>query len=175
MNSNLVKILFLGLGGYILYRLYKSAKTTIDTEFAYTGNEGEGTIEQRIRRTVIEKGLPKAMQNLIVAQAKHETGNFTSNAFKRNNNLFGYKYVGSRYQLSPGITSSEGNAYGFYATIEDSVRELCDWIGRRQKSGVFPSDLSTMTASRYAQLLKSAGYYGDTVTVYTAGLLYYLA
>lgn len=134
------------------------------------------SVEQRIRLQVISRGLPPNFQKLLVAQAKHETANFSSNAFKKNNNLYGYKSVkGAKWQTGAGITSSEGNAYAHYASIEDSVNEVIDWIKRRQKEGKFPADLRMINSSEYAQLLKNSGYYGDTVANYTRGLNHYLA
>lgn len=134
------------------------------------------SVEQRIRNAAQLKGMPANIRTLLVAQAKHETANFTSNAFKKNNNLYGYKrYKGSKYQIGNGITSSEGDAYASYASIEDSVKEVCDWILRRQKEGKFPEDLRFVDADQYAGYLKDAGYYGDSVANYTRGLKHYLA
>lgn len=150
------------IAGIIVYIIIKKAKSM--------------SIDQRIRATAKSEGMPANMQALIVAQAKHETGNFTSNAYRNNNNLFGYKYVKNGYlQIAAGITSSEGNAYAAYASIEDSVRVVCFWIRKRQSEGKFPADLSGLTAASYAQYLKSAGYYGDTVANYTKGLQKFLA
>ncbi len=144
----------------LAYILYRSTRKIVDMN-----------IESIIKRTAQEFGMPENMQLLLVAQAKHETGNFTSNAFIKNKNLYGYKYVsGAQYQLAKGITSSEGNAYASYASIEDSVREVCAWIRRRQNESKFPSDLSSLTAHSYAQLLKNSGYYGDTVANYAKAL-----
>lgn len=142
------------------------------------------TIESRIftaakSGTSVNKGVPDQLAKLIVSQTKHETATvvngtlqpYTSNAFTLNNNAIGYKYVGSRYQVGPGIRSSEGDNFGDYADYTDSVKELIDWIYRRQTQGLFPADLSNIkTADQYAQLLKSAGYYGDNQYNYAAGL-----
>lgn len=135
------------------------------------------SIEQKILAAAKSKGMPSNMQRLILAQAKHETANFSSNAFKKNNNLFGYKAVsGAKWQIGNGITSSEGNAYAAYSSIEHSVYELCDWITRRQAQGKFPVDLTTITTPEmYATLLKNSSYYGDTVANYTKGLKHFLS
>lgn len=144
----------------IVYLIYKSTMS----------------IEKRIKATARKEGMPDNIARLLVAQAKHETGNFTSNAYRNNNNLYGYKYVPGGYlQISEGITSSEGNAYAAYASIEDSVRVVCRWIRKRQAEGKFPADLSGLTIESYAQYLKNAGYYGDTVANYTQGLKKYYA
>jgi uncharacterized FlgJ-related protein len=126
-------------------------------------------------------GMPVILSNLIVAQSKHETTDvkkkqpYTSNAFVKNNNAFGYKAVkGAKWQLGPGITSSEKDPYANYASVENSVHELTDWIKRRQKQGKFPSDLNTITEPvQYANLLKACGYFGDPVQNYISGLTKY--
>lgn len=121
--------------------------------------------------TATNPGLPATLANLLIAQAKHETGNYTSRFFTQYNNAFGYSYAGSKYQTGPGPTADNGQPIGVYGSLADSVREIVDWIYRRVREGKFPADLSTIqTPEQYAALLKSAGYYGDTLANYTRGL-----
>ena len=129
-----------------------------------------------IYATAFGDGMPEPFVQLIVAQSKHETDDYSSHAFIQNNNCFGYKYVhGAKWQLSAGITSSEGDPYAKYATVDNSVHEICDWIKRRQRKGKFPADLKTIISpGQYATLLKSCGYFGDTTNNYTAGLTHFL-
>ena len=115
---------------------------------------------------------------LLVAQAKHETGNFTSNGFRLGNNAFGYSYVrGGAWQLpTPGRIADNGQPLAQYASVEDSTREVVDWIYRRVREGKFPSDLASITSpDKYALLLKQSGYYGDTLQNYSSGLRRFLA
>jgi len=106
----------------------------------------------------------------MVAQAKHETGNFRSNAFRKHNNAFGYMYYpASKYQQKkPGLIADNKLPVAHYATIEDSAKEVADWILRRKSSfeGV-------TTLRQFAETLKAKGYYGDTVTNYLRGLVHY--
>lgn len=126
---------------------------------------------QAVAGSPFNPGVPVALANLIVSQAKHETENFTSNAFRINNNAVGYKrYIGSRYQLSGGITSSEGDPYGHYGSYQDSIKELIDWLYRRQREGIFPALTTIKTADQYGAALKNAQYFGDTAANYTAAL-----
>lgn len=120
-------------------------------------------------------GIPVNLANFIVAQARHETADFTSTTFKSCNNAFGYKYVGQSGAVACDAIPG-GNIYAGYNSVQDSVHELTAWIRRRQKEGAFPQDLATITtAEKYASLLKGAGYYGDTVTAYTNGLVRFAA
>lgn len=117
-------------------------------------------------------GVSVDLANLIVAQARHETGDFTSNLFKKYNNAFGYAYYsGSNYQTGKGTNADNGQPIAAYGSIEASVNELVDWLYRRMREGKV-QDLSTIhTPAQYAQALKSAGYYGDTLQNYYNGLL----
>ena len=120
----------------------------------------------------VNPGLPAALAYLLVAQAKHETGNFTSKFFKQYNNAFGYTYVpGARYQSGGGTIADNGQPIAQYPGVKESVYEIIDWIYRRRSEGKFPNDLTTITTpEQYGQLLKNSGYYGDTLQNYVNGL-----
>lgn len=106
------------------------------------------------------------LAKFMIAQAKHETAGFTSKVFKTNNNAFGYKYYkGSIYQLSKGLNSPEGDSYAKYNSVEDSSKEVADWLGRRKDKfkGV-------ITIEDYSKQLKESKYYGDSLANYTNAL-----
>lgn len=135
-----------------------------------------------IRRAALEGtprnpgGLPSTLANLLVAQAQHETDNFASNIFKQQKNGFGYEfYPGSPWQLpEPGIVADNGSPTAVYSTLANSTKEIVDWIFRRVREGKFPSNLETITTpDQYATLLKGAGFYGDSIANYAAGLKKY--
>lgn len=127
---------------------------------------------QAVRGTQNNKGLPPALASLLVAQAKHETGDFSSNLFTKFNNAFGYTYTpASIYQTGAGTLADNNAPIGAYRNIEDSTKEIVDWIYRRVKDGKFPADLSSITTpDQYAALLKNANYFTDSLANYAAGL-----
>lgn len=131
--------------------------------------------ETIILRTTIKAGIPKSLALLIVAQAKHETNNFTSKVFQENNNAFGYKYIkGATLQLEHGRMSPEGNAYAHYKNLKNSTKEIIAWIYRRVKEKKFPNLDTIKTPQQYAIYLKITGYYTDTIHNYTMGLKKFL-
>lgn len=136
-------------------------------------NEEIGSL---IYATAFGDGMPAYLSSLIESQARHETDDFSSNAFHLNNNCFGYKYVkGGRWQVGAGITSSENDPYAKYENIANSVHELTSWIRRRQQAKKFPKDLTDIDSPfEYASLLKECDYYGDTVAHYTQGITHFL-
>jgi len=120
------------------------------------------------------RGVPDTLAALMVAQAKHESGNFSSNLFQKYNNAFGYSYPASgpsKWMIGAGSIADNGRPIAAYKNIQDSTREIVDWIYRRVKEGKFPANLDTIrTPEEYALLLKNAGYYGDTFANYFRGL-----
>lgn len=121
------------------------------------------------------QGLPVTLANLVTAQARHESANFTSDLFRDDNNAFGYDYTGNANQLGPSMRSHGGSFYAKYATIENSVDEVVDWIYRRVREGKFPANLEMIQSPNdYATLLKNAGYYEDNVSNYQNGLTRWL-
>lgn len=118
------------------------------------------------------KGLPATLASLLVAQAKHESGNFSSNLFVKYNNAFGYNYVaGATWQTGQGTKADNGMPIAVYKNVGDSAREIVDWIYRRISDGKFPANLSVInTPEEYAALLKNADYFQDNIDNYTHGL-----
>jgi len=103
--------------------------------------------------------------DFVVAQAKHESANFTSNVYKANNNPFGMKVPSQRKFL--GTRGTPANDGGYYARYEsDSVafEDLLLWMRARK----FPTNLETV--EDYAEALKARGYFGDTLYNYTNAL-----
>lgn len=126
-----------------------------------------------IYNTARNAGFPDILARLLVAQAQHETGNFTSNFFKKYNNAFGYSYVsGAKWQLrDPGTIADNGAPIAAYASLENSTMEVVDWIKRRIAQGVFPAAELINGPALYAELLKKAGYYQDKVENYSRALV----
>lgn len=122
--------------------------------------------------------LPSNLIPLFTAWSGHESSNadtgqiLSSPVYLATNNAFGYGPVaGDAYQTGTYET------YAMYGSVNDSVQENIDYLFRRQADGSFP-DLTTIApgdAATFAQLLKNAGYYTDTVENYTAGLQNFLS
>ena len=130
------------------------------------------SIDQQIYNAAVSKGFTPTAAKLVVAQARHETGNYTSNIFKLNNNLFGMKYV-KQPLATQGSASprSEGDFYARYKSVGDSVKDLIDRNYILTRGGVTPEKLKNATDSLdFATKLKARGYYGDTISNYANGL-----
>ena len=58
---------------------------------------------------------------IVLAQAKIESGNYTSVIFKENNNLFGMKLA----RLRPTTLIGENKGHAVYTTWKESVYDYC--------------------------------------------------
>jgi mannosyl-glycoprotein endo-beta-N-acetylglucosaminidase len=108
-------------------------------------------------------GFPVLFAQLVTAQSGHETDGWTSNVYLTDNNAFGYGF--------------NGVSYTAYASVEDSVQDMIDYINRRVADGSFPSLDQITTPDQYATLLKNAksgAYFGDTVENYENGITNWL-
>ena len=85
-----------------------------------------------VRREIARQGLPHP--NIVLAQARLETGNFTSRMCKTKHNLFGIKHNGK---------------YASYARWQDSIADYKKRISSRYKGG------------SYYDFLKRIGYARD--------------
>lgn len=136
--------------------------------------------DQLIYDAAIKGGFTPTSAKLVVAQARHETGNYTSNVFKKNNNLFGMKFVGQ--PLAERGTSAPKSEWGCggkcnsdfyskYANVQDSVQDLINRNLKLTRNGVtFEQLKNAPDSTTYATLLKKRGYYGATTTIYDKGL-----
>jgi len=135
------------------------------------------SIDKKIYDQGIKRGLSPTVANLLVAQARFESADYTSNVFKQNTNLFGYKFVGqaaaTRGTEAPRSEWPSATVKGYYAkykSVEDSTNEVINWLFRREKEGKFRVNELT-TAGKYAAGLKSGNYYGSSAAEYGNGLI----
>lgn len=98
------------------------------------------TIEQ-VERELHRQQVPQA--KIVLAQARLETGNFTSKMCREKHNLFGIKHNGR---------------YAKYARWQDSIADYKKCISSRYKGGDYYSYLKSIgyaSDSRYVHKLKN--------------------
>lgn len=128
-------------------------------------------LDQLIYDAAIKGGFTPNSAKLVVAQARHETANYTSNLFKRSNNLFGMKFVNQPLAISENKKSPEGDYYAHYRSPKDSVDDAIGRLFNITMRGVTPSQLkNAKTPEEYSKLQKQRGYFGDKVEIYIAGI-----
>lgn len=129
--------------------------------------------QQLVFDTAKACGLNDEQARLIVAQAQHESADFTSHVFNTDNNLFGMKVPSVRskkYIAGPSkiIRASEGaTPYAHYDSVSNSVKDLIlSWHAYNKTDWT-----KIHTAEQYAAYLKSKGYYGDSEENYYTALV----
>jgi len=104
----------------------------------------------------------------VIAQAQLESANFTSDLFKRSNNMFGMKNATSRNQLGH-ISAMPGDDYRVYDSPRQSIEDFLLYL----YAVGFPN--SVESSFDYANSLKARDYYGISSQEYTVGLNSWLA
>lgn len=134
--------------------------------------------EEIVYKTATAQGATDTFARIVIAQMKHESANFTSNVFLRNNNPMGMKMPSKR--KSPYIaragTQPPGNEgatpYARYNSLSDATKDLFHWLNYK---GIKWASIKTV--SDYAEQLRRASYMGNTQEakqIYIAGLTRYL-
>lgn len=128
------------------------------------------TIDEQIYTAAMKAGFDPSAAKLIVAQARHETGNYSSFQFRNNNNLFGMKFV-NQPLATKGNKSPEGDFYAKYPNVAASVQDLVNRNYKITRGGVSFEDLKSVSdTTDFAQKLKKRGYYTASINEYDRGL-----
>jgi len=121
-----------------------------------------------------KRGLSDALSRLLVGWSRFETGKYSSHFVPDNRNFFGYTYdKNSKYQTGYNGSNPKAGNFAVYATLEDSVNEVVDWMNRRvkrQDRGVWPSLDKINDSIELARLLMQSRYSDDNYLVYGQGI-----
>ena len=131
--------------------------------------------DQEIYEGAINGGTTPALATLLVAQARHETGNYSNNQTKINNNLFGFKYSPNSRFSKKGNISPEGDSYAKFDSVGDAIQEyVIRYMGKKSNEGGNRlqefNKLKANDTTTFANKLKGYGYYGAEVKDYIRGL-----
>lgn len=124
--------------------------------------------EAEIREALSYEQLDPFVVELIVAQSKHESGNYKNNLTKYNN-VFGRHYHKTdTLAVSAGARAEGHSNFAIYPSLKWATISQINYLKRKKYSFRWKS------ASQYAIELKSKGYYEATVEAYTAALQSYI-
>jgi hypothetical protein len=131
--------------------------------------------DQEIYEGAIQGGATPSLAKLLVAQARHETGNYGNKQTKNNNNVFGFKYSRNSQYANQGNISPEGDPYAQYDTLGDAIKDyILRWMNLSSKEGGTRlqefNKIQDEDTTTYATKLKGYGYYGATIDEYINGL-----
>lgn len=108
--------------------------------------------EQNLTAYIKSKNLKHP--HIVYAQAKLETGNFTSTIFRENNNLFGMKYVHDFKSSRKRPTTAIGSKYSHavYKHWKESVDDYLLWQQMFKKTPIEKeNDYFNLLGKRYAE------------------------
>lgn len=107
-------------------------------------------------------GMNDTLSRFALAQAAHETANFTSAIFKNNLNAFGMKYAGQVNALG------EKSGHAYYKDINSSVADFVAWYSRK-RSSILSLPLVITSLDSYVRFLKNNSYFEADEKEYLAG------
>lgn len=112
------------IGKKVLINKYKPMRTTIITIILLVSIMCSAQTTEQVRDEIRRQGLPHT--DIVLAQARLESGNFTSRLTKTHNNIFGIRH---------------GKKYARYARWQDCVADYKKCISNRYKGGCYYSFL----------------------------------
>jgi hypothetical protein len=111
------------------------------------------TIEEQIMSILIDSGYTINEQKIIIAQAKLESGNFSSPLYRKSNNAFAiHKWKDSKYALETRIRAEGCACFASYRNVREATLDYLDY--RKYKS--VPREESPQ---RYVAYIKSKNYF----------------
>ena len=105
---------------------------------------------------LIEQGFYPETAEMIVAQAAHESGNFTSDIYRFQNNPLGMKLAVQRRTTATG----EARGHAVYMSVKSAVEDYWLYYLARQ----YP--LFWLNIDTFVRALKAKGYFKADVEVY---------
>lgn len=126
--------------------------------------------DQIIYDTAIKQGFNPIASKLIVAQARFESADYTSNVFKANLNTSGMKFIGQPLATrgTPAPKNEQrcnggcdSDYYAKFRNVQDSASDKIVRLYSKTMGGVTPEQLKNVkSADEFAELLKKRSYYG---------------
>lgn len=145
---------------YLLGRRTKAAQVIKKQQ----DNPSDNTIDETLVYKAINNANPAIEPLFLLSIAAHETGEFSSNVFKNNNNLFGMRHPSQRQTLSLG----DKNGYAYYSSLEDSVKDFMLWIESRNLRTDY-DDISDLIRD-----MKDNSYFEDSFSNYNNACVKFL-
>ena len=124
--------------------------------------------EGRIRRTLQAEEIDPYVIDLLVAQSKHESGNYR-NSLTPYNNVFARHYSKKdTFAISAGAPGEGHRRFAKYPSVEYATLSQLDYLRRKNYSFNWKSPY------QYALELKKKHYYEADVMVYTNALIRFM-
>ena len=124
--------------------------------------------EERIRKTLEKEEVDPYVIDLLVAQSKHESGNYR-NGLTPYNNVFARHYSKrDTFAISAGASAEGHSRFAKYPSVESATLSQLDYLRRKKYSFKWKSPY------QFALELKQKRYYEAELMTYTNALIRYM-
>lgn len=120
--------------------------------------------EAEIRDVLKSEGLEPFVVDLLVAQSKHESGNYKNSLTKYNNVFARHYHKNDTFATSAGAEAEGHSRFAKYPNLRNATLSQISYLKRKQYSFKWKS------AYQFALELKSKRYYEAPIEVYTNAL-----
>jgi len=124
--------------------------------------------ENEIRSVLQSEGLEPFVVELLVAQSKHESGNYKNSLTKYNNVFARHYHKNDTFATSAGAEAEGHSRFAKYPTLRHATLSQLSYLRRKHYSFKWKS------AYQFALELKSKRYYEAPLELYTSALNRYL-
>jgi hypothetical protein len=124
--------------------------------------------EQEIRDVLEEEGLEPYVIELLVAQSKHESGNYRNSLTKYNNVFARHYHKTDTFATSAGAQAEGHSKFAKYPTIKSATLSQVYYLRRKKYSFEWKSTY------QFAIELKSKHYYEAPIEEYVSSLNRYI-
>lgn len=141
---------------------YATKIETIETELE---DKVELSVEDSIRLILSTKDLSPFTIELLIAQSKHESGNYQNKLTRLHNNIFARHYSKvDTFSLGAGGEAEGHSRFARYKSIKDATLSQYAYLKRKSYS------LEYNNAKEFAEELKKKRYYEDDLNNYINAL-----
>lgn len=124
--------------------------------------------ESRIRKVLRDEGIDEYVTELLVAQSKHESGNYR-NSLTPYNNVFARHYSKKdTFAISAGAKAEGHSRFAKYPSVEYATLSQLDYLRRKKYTFKWKSPY------QFALELKQKNYYEAPVMEYTNSLIRFM-
>jgi uncharacterized FlgJ-related protein len=128
---------------------------------------GQVNYDKVIFNTALKQGADSITSRIIVAQARHESGDFKNVLTRNHNNVFGMQHPRVRRTTSIGAygdAEKKKNIYASYRSIEDAVIDLFLYLDARNISK------RQHSIPKYVRSIKAKKYFKGSETEYVKNM-----
>lgn len=145
-----------------------SSESLNETHISTLKNVDTVDYEAEIREVLESEGLEPFVVDLLVAQSKHESGNYKNSLTKYNNVFARHYHKNDTFATSAGAKAEGHSRFAKYPNLRNATLSQISYLKRKQYSFKWKS------AYQFALELKSKRYYEAPIEVYTKALNRYL-